>query len=82
MQGHNIDVIPPDYRYRDAMAFFYNALRNQRAMTMQEAVNLYEDHLHKNRIEAMEAEQLKKLDQINQTAKTNAYLNMANLMKE
>lgn len=82
LQGHDIDIIPPDYRYRQAMDFFYSALRNQRAMTMQEAVNLYEDYLHKNRVEAMQAEQIQKLNQINQTAKTNAYINMANYLKK
>ncbi len=69
LQGHDIEIIPPDYRNRVAMSFIYNALRNQRAMTMQEAVNLYEDNLHKNRLEAMEAEQLKQLSQINRSVR-------------
>ena len=82
LEGHDIDIIPPDYRYRQAMSFFYSALKNQRAMTMQEAVNLYEDYLHQNRMEAMQAEQIQKLNQINKTAKTNAYINLANYLKK
>ncbi|MBQ9606864.1 MAG: hypothetical protein IJV16_06785 [Lachnospiraceae bacterium] len=82
LKGHNVDIIPPDYRYRQAMQFFYTALRNQRAMTMQEAVNLYEEYLHQNRMEAMQAEQIQKLNKLNKTAKTNTYINMANYMKE
>ena len=66
-----MDVIPPDYRYRQAMTFFYNALKNQRAMTMQEAVNLYEDYLHKNRMEQMQAEQIQKLNEIKGVATSN-----------
>ena len=52
----NIDwsVIPPDYRNEQAMNFIYQALVNQRAMTMQEAVNLYEDELHKGRLETLQ----------------------------
>jgi hypothetical protein len=65
LRKHNMDIIPPDYRYKEAMVFFYNALNNQRAMTIQEAVNLYEDYLHNNKMEAMQAEQLTKLNQLN-----------------
>lgn len=82
LKGHDIEIIPPDYRYRQAMQFFYSALRNQRAVTMQEAVNLYEEFLHQNRMEAMQAEQIQKLNQLNKTAKTNAYINMANYLKK
>ena len=82
LKGRNVDVIPPDYRYRQAMTFFYNALKNQRAMTMQEAVNLYEDYLHKNRMEQMQAEQIQKLNEIKSAANANAYINMANYLKK
>ncbi len=38
LQGRDISIIPPAYRHRQAMTFFYDALYNQKAMTMQEAV--------------------------------------------
>lgn len=50
----NADVIsamPRDYRYYEAAQFFENALENGRADNMKEAVNLYEDNLHKLRME-------------------------------
>ena len=47
-----IDPIPRDYRYYDAVAFFERALTNGRADSMKEAINLYEDHLHKQTMEA------------------------------
>ena len=40
-------------------------------MTMQEAVNLYEDYLHKNRMEQMQAEQIQKLNEIKGVATSN-----------
>ena len=77
LKGHNAEIIPPDYRYRQAMDFIYNALRNQRAMTMQEAVNLYENYLRDNRLMAMQAEQARILDSINDTANAMFIMDMA-----
>ena len=82
LDGMDTDIIPPNYRYKQAMEYIYDALWNQRALTMQEAVNLYEDYLHKNRLESMQAEQLRKLNQLHNTAKTNAYINLATYLKK
>ena len=54
LKGKDVNIIPPDYRSRQAMMFIYNALLNQRAVTMQEAVNLYEQELHNNRMETLQ----------------------------
>ena len=47
---NDFDIVPVDYRNNDAMFFFCKALKNRRAYTIQEAVNLYEDELHKQHI--------------------------------
>lgn len=50
----DMSIIPPDYTSVNAIEFLYRALRNQRAKTVQEAVNLYEDELHKSRMEELQ----------------------------
>lgn len=46
-----LNVIPRDYRNYDAVAYFEQVLANKRAYSMQEAVNLYEQHLYQLRME-------------------------------
>lgn len=48
-----INEIPRDYRTYYAVSFFDKVLENGRAESMKEAMNLYEDHLHKMRMENM-----------------------------
>ena len=48
---------PMDYATPDACRFMYEALRNYRADTIKEAVNLYETHKHQMRMEAQQQEQ-------------------------
>ncbi len=50
----DINIIPPAYRDKQIIIFIYDALINQRAMTMQEAVNLYEQEMRYNRMEALQ----------------------------
>ena len=72
LRGMDIDIIPQAYRYRQAMDFIYQALINQRAMTMQEAVNLYEQEIHNKKMED--------LQMLNaQASLINAELNIAHL---
>ena len=42
---------PVDYQSVDAVDFFYSAVRNHRATTVQEMVNLYETEMHQRRME-------------------------------
>ena len=52
--NENRDVIlpiPRDYRSYDAVVFFESALANGRADSMKEALNLYEEHLHRAALE-------------------------------
>lgn len=46
-----IHILPPNYRYALAAEYIYNCFLNSRAYTIQEAVNLYEEQLHRWRIE-------------------------------
>lgn len=50
---------PPAYCYVDAAEFLLQAVQNYRADTMKEAMNLYEDTMHKNRMEQAQQESLK-----------------------
>ena len=43
--------IPRDYRNLAAVTFFESALANGRADSMKEALNLYEEHLHRTALE-------------------------------
>ena len=51
MYGSAIEFIPPDYRYVEAVESFYRYLLNGRANDLQQAVNLYEEELHRMRME-------------------------------
>lgn len=55
-----LSLLPPKYTYLEAIDFFIDMIVNLRADSMKEAVNLYEEHLHRQR---MEAAQNKLVDQ-------------------
>ena len=59
----DIALLPPDYRFYNAADFFYHAFTNQRAVTMQQAVNLYEDEIRKDQIALMQQQQMIELQQ-------------------
>lgn len=59
----DISLLPPDYRFYNAADFFYHAFTNQRALTMQQAVNLYEDEIRKDNIALMQQQQMLALQQ-------------------
>lgn len=46
-----IAQIPRDYRYYDAAAYFEHVLANEQADSMKEAINLFEEYLHRQRLE-------------------------------
>jgi hypothetical protein len=56
------NTIPEKYRTEDAINFFVNALETQRADTEKELFNLYEEDLHRRKLEQIEQEKLQKLD--------------------
>lgn len=75
---NSISTIPPKYRYYYAAQFLYEALVNQRAMDMQEAVNLYEDYLYKQQMMQQQQQQNAMLRSIANTSAFNATVNTAN----
>ena len=46
-----IHILPPNYRYALAADYIYQCFLNSRAYTIQEAVNLYEEQLHRWKME-------------------------------
>lgn len=58
---------PPSYVSVDAASFFAKAVDNQRADTLKEAVNLYEEYLHRNHMEAEAARQTQLAAQLRET---------------
>ena len=58
-----INQIPRDYRYYSAVQFLESVLANGRADNMKEAINLYEDKLHKMRLEKMSEQMLRENEQ-------------------
>lgn len=47
-----LSLLPPKYIYLEAIDYFIDVVTNMRADTIKEAVNLYEEHLHRQRMEA------------------------------
>lgn len=53
-----VEKVPPNYRNSHALAFFSNSFFNFKVRNLQEAVNLYDDYLHKQRMEQSQREML------------------------
>ena len=77
---NDLTLLPPSYRFCHAATFIYNAFINQRAFTMQQAVNLYEDTVHKSQIEAMQQQQLQRLQSIQRTSTVTATMSTLNFL--
>lgn len=50
---------PENYCTVDAVEFFYNVINNYRADSMKEAINLYETHMHQQRVESNQQQAIK-----------------------
>ncbi len=81
LSEYAIDAIPQQYRCSDAIDYFCEVLGNQRANTMQQAINLYEeDKRNKKNIEIQEA-QLKSIEELTkQNAQMKNQLNAQSQM--
>ncbi len=55
---YDFELIPQNYRHEETMRYICQALSNQRAMNIQEAINLYEDEQYKLKMEALHKEQI------------------------
>ena len=62
-------LLPPDFKF-DSQALLYmaNLLRNGRAEKMGTAINIYEDDMHKKRMEAKQDELIRKQEEANRIA--------------
>lgn len=72
LKDKDLSIIPPDYRNREAMIFIHEALMNQRAMNVQEAINLYEDHKYKQKMEDIEKKKIQEIQRLNRSVQANA----------
>jgi len=59
LEKYDVNIIPESYRSREAMTFIYNALKNKRAITIQQAVNLLEEEKRLQKEREMQERQLK-----------------------
>ncbi len=48
---HLIEFLPMQYRHLQAVSFMFYAVKNGRADTLKEAINLYEEQLHRWKVE-------------------------------
>lgn len=55
--------IPEDYRTEDAIRFFVKILQARRADTEKELYNLYEEEFYKRKMQKIEEEKLRKIDE-------------------
>ncbi len=56
---YDFDLIPEEYRSKQPMMFFIKVLNNGRALSLREAINLYEEDLHRKEVLKLKAEQNK-----------------------
>ncbi len=73
---------PEKYCYIEAIEFFVNMVENYRADTLKEAINLYEDTMHKNRMELAQKESLKKQEELIKQQKLANLLAVGNLVMQ
>lgn len=65
---------PSDYCYIEAAEFFLNAIRNYRADNLKEAINLYEDVMHKRRLEQAQQQMLNRQEDMIRQQRLNNLL--------
>lgn len=53
-----IELIPEDYFDSESLDWIIKSIENKRADSLKEALNMYEDYLHKNRLEEMQYNQM------------------------
>lgn len=58
LEKYDADIIPETYQNRVAMTFIYNALRDKRAITIHQAINLYEEELRLQRERELQERQM------------------------
>lgn len=74
------ELLPPMYRDTASIIFIYNALVNQRATTVKEAINLYEQDKQNKKMEELQTQQLQKLEAIKRQQQNIELMQMATLL--
>lgn len=76
----DLNFIPAKYQSKRALRAILNVLKDRRALTISQAINIYEGDEHRKRLEDMQREQLdlqkKQAERINQQAIGNAAANL------
>lgn len=80
--GKKIDSIPVDYRYSTAVDCFYKYVNNRRADTLKQAMNLYEEEMHRLRIENTQEAILRESRKQSSLQAQQAALQAMNLMRK
>jgi large-conductance mechanosensitive channel len=70
---------PQNYCYVSAVEFFYDSVKNFRADSMKEAINLYENYMHQQRVEENQKQSIKQQKLNNLLAAGNLVLQGAQL---
>lgn len=76
--SREIHIIPPNYRYLLAVQYIFDSFVNMRARNMTEAINLYEEQLHRWKIENAQQQMLALSRQQTMAAQINMAANVAN----
>ena len=71
-----LNTVPKEYLYPMALEYFINVLKIGRADTMKEAMNLYEDQVHKWKMESFAQASLVAQQEANAIAAFNATANL------
>ena len=69
--------VPPNYRYSTAVYKFCDYLNNSRANNIKDAVNLYEEEMHRMRMENLQAQILQQQRYQTSLAEISAIANVA-----
>ena len=57
-ENYDFSIIPPDYRSDEALNYLYKALSNQRALSIHDAINLYEEEKYREEMKKLQREQI------------------------
>ncbi len=60
LSPEEIELIPQIYWNDDALDFIYSSLKNKRAMSIQQAINLYEDEMYRHKQMQLQQETIRK----------------------
>lgn len=57
-ENYDFDMIPPDYQEEETMEYIYNVIRNQRALSVRDAITLYEEEKYREEMKEIQERQI------------------------